>query len=73
MTPYEKYSELEHLIPIQPDVTGNYWEKEVEIVPNFVSHALKYPHLNFWVHLTYHQLPKILLDCRIKLELLPRK
>ena len=31
-TPYEKYLELEHLIPIQPDVTGKYWEKEVEII-----------------------------------------
>ena len=32
-TPYEKYLELEHLIPIQPDVTAKYWEKEVEIIP----------------------------------------
>jgi transposase InsO family protein len=32
-TPYEKLLEVEHLIPIQPDVTGKYWEKEVEIVP----------------------------------------
>lgn len=32
-TPYEKLIELEHLIPIQPDVTTKYWEKEVEIVP----------------------------------------
>ncbi|MBV7533991.1 hypothetical protein [Chitinophaga sp. sic0106] len=32
-TPYEKYLELEHLIPIQPDGTGKYWEKEVEIIP----------------------------------------
>ncbi|WP_121353515.1 IS481 family transposase [Flavisolibacter nicotianae] len=32
-TPYEKYHELEHLIPIQPDVTAKYCEKEVEIIP----------------------------------------
>lgn len=32
-TPYEKLLEVEHLIPIQPDVTGKYWEKEVEIIP----------------------------------------
>jgi transposase InsO family protein len=32
-TPFEKLGEVEHLIPIQPDVTGKYWEKEVEIVP----------------------------------------
>ena len=32
-TPYEKYLELEHLIPIQPDVTRTYWEKQVEIIP----------------------------------------
>ncbi|HWJ30283.1 MAG TPA: integrase core domain-containing protein, partial [Flavisolibacter sp.] len=31
-TPYEKYLELEHLIPIQPDVTAKYWEKQVEII-----------------------------------------
>ncbi len=32
-TPNEKLLELEHLIPIQPDVTTKYWEKEVEIIP----------------------------------------
>jgi transposase InsO family protein len=32
-TPYERYQELEHLIPIQPDITGKYWEKDVVIVP----------------------------------------
>lgn len=32
-TPYEKFLELENIIPIQPDVTGKYWEKEVDIVP----------------------------------------
>lgn len=32
-TPYEKLLELERLIPIQPDVTGKYWEKEVDIIP----------------------------------------
>ncbi|MGZ3749629.1 MAG: integrase core domain-containing protein [Flavisolibacter sp.] len=32
-TPHERYLELEHLIPIQPDVTVKYWEKEIEIIP----------------------------------------
>jgi transposase InsO family protein len=32
-TPFERYLELEHLIPIQPDVTATYWEKPVEIHP----------------------------------------
>jgi transposase InsO family protein len=32
-TPFEKYLSLEHLIPIQPDVTAIYWEKPVEIMP----------------------------------------
>lgn len=32
-TPYEKYLELEPLVPIQPDVTTKYWEKEVNIIP----------------------------------------
>ncbi|TKK66177.1 IS481 family transposase [Ilyomonas limi] len=32
-TPYERYLELEQLIPIQPKVTAKYWEKEVEIIP----------------------------------------
>ena len=32
-TPYEMYLELEHLIPIHPEVTATYWEKEVEIIP----------------------------------------
>lgn len=32
-TPNEKLIELEHLIPIQPDVTTKYWEKEAEIIP----------------------------------------
>jgi transposase InsO family protein len=32
-TPSEKLLEVEHLIPIQPDVTGKYWEKDVQIVP----------------------------------------
>lgn len=32
-TPNKKLLELEHLIPIQPDVTTKYWEKEVEIIP----------------------------------------
>lgn len=31
-TPSEKLSEVEHLIPIQPDVTAKYWEKDVEII-----------------------------------------
>lgn len=31
-TPYEKYLEVEHLIPIQPEVTEKYWEKEPEIL-----------------------------------------
>ena len=30
--PYKKLLEVEHLIPIQPDVTQKYWEKEVDIV-----------------------------------------
>jgi len=30
-TPYEKLLSVEHLIPIQPDVTSKYWEKEEEI------------------------------------------
>lgn len=30
-TPYEKYQELEHLIPIQPEVTAKYWEKHEEV------------------------------------------
>ncbi|GAC1481252.1 MAG: IS481 family transposase [Flavisolibacter sp.] len=33
MTPYEKYLELESRIPIQPNVTGKYWEKDVQILP----------------------------------------
>ena len=33
MTPHEKLLSVEHLIPIQPDVTGKYWEKEEEIRP----------------------------------------
>jgi transposase InsO family protein len=32
-TPHEKLLEVERLIPIQPDVTSKYWEKEVEIIP----------------------------------------
>lgn len=32
-TPYERYLELETKIPIQPDVTGKYWEKEEIIRP----------------------------------------
>lgn len=32
-TPYEKYLELENLIPIQPEVTGEYWKKEEIIRP----------------------------------------
>jgi transposase InsO family protein len=32
-TPFERYLDLEHLIPIQPDVTATYWEKPVEIHP----------------------------------------
>lgn len=32
-TPYEKFLEVEHLVPIQPDVTSKYWEKEVEVIP----------------------------------------
>jgi transposase InsO family protein len=32
-TPYEKFLELEHLIPIQPEVTVKYWEKHIEIIP----------------------------------------
>ena len=31
-TPAEKLVEVEHLVPIQPDVTAKYWEKEVEII-----------------------------------------
>jgi transposase InsO family protein len=32
-TPYEKYLEVEKLIPIQPEVTSKYWEKKDEIIP----------------------------------------
>ena len=32
-TPYEKYTEVENRIPIQPEVTSKYWEKEHEIFP----------------------------------------
>lgn len=32
-TPYEKFLEVEPLVPIQPDVTSKYWEKDVEVVP----------------------------------------
>jgi len=31
MTPYEKLLSVEHLIPIQPEVTAKYWEKDEEI------------------------------------------
>lgn len=31
MTPHEKLLSVEHLIPIQPDVTAKYWEKDEEI------------------------------------------
>ncbi len=30
-TPHEKLLSVEHLVPIQPDVTSKYWEKEEEI------------------------------------------
>ena len=30
-TPYERLLELEHLIPIQPDITAKYWKNEEEI------------------------------------------
>ena len=32
-TPHERYLELEKHVPIQPDVTGKYWEKEELIRP----------------------------------------
>jgi len=32
-TPYEKYLELESQIPIQPEVTGWFWESEHNLVP----------------------------------------
>ncbi|WP_209859816.1 integrase core domain-containing protein [Chitinophaga sp. OAE865] len=32
LTPHEKLLEVEHLIPIQPEVTGKYWEKQVQII-----------------------------------------
>lgn len=32
-TPYERLLEVQHLIPIQPEVTSKYWEKDVEIIP----------------------------------------
>lgn len=32
-TPYERYLELKQQTPIQPDVTGKYWEKEEIIRP----------------------------------------
>ena len=31
MTPHEKLLSVEHLVPIQPDVTTKYWEKDEEI------------------------------------------
>jgi len=33
MPPHEKLFSVEHLIPIQPDVTAKYWEKDEEIHP----------------------------------------
>lgn len=32
-TPYEKLQEVGHLIPIQPDVTGTFWESDERIIP----------------------------------------
>ncbi len=32
-TPHERYLELKEQIPIQPDITENYWEKPEEIRP----------------------------------------
>jgi len=32
-TPYEMFLTVEHLVPIQPEVTSKYWEKDIEIIP----------------------------------------
>ncbi len=41
-TPYEKYLEVEKSIPIQPDVTSKYWEKDTEILTrNSIWHYRK--------------------------------
>lgn len=40
-TPWERLQELEHLIPIQPEVTTKFWDSEEKIIPR------NYAYLNY--------------------------